>query len=309
MDFKDYYKILGVEKTASSDEIKKSFRNLAKKYHPDKNPGDKISEEKFKEASEAYEILSDPEKRKKYDRVGSNWKYYQNAEAGQEDWFANFSQRNRSNTNSGQDFGNIFGNMGGFSDFFEAFMGGAFDNRSGNSKSRGFSGKGADYEANLNITLEEAFNGSERTFTIDGRTIKIKINPGTENATKLRLKNQGAESKSGGERGDLYLTLNIIDHPDYELKGNDIYHNLRIDLYTAILGGKKQIKTIDGKSVNITIPKECDNDKLLRIKSMGMKFAGSERGDLFIRIKVDTPKNLTEKELDLFKKLAEMRKR
>ena len=211
MDFKDYYKILGVEKDATQEEIKKAYRKLALKYHPDRNPDNKESEEKFKEITEANEVLSDPEKRKKYDQLGANWKYYQQPGSGgpgMEDFFSQFGGRGGGRTTyqySG-DLGDMFGNIGGFSDFFESFFGG----RGAGGRSGPFTGarKGQDYEANLNLTLEEVFNGVERQISVDGKKLKVKIQPGTRDNTKLRLRGMGASGSHGGEKGDLYLKIN-----------------------------------------------------------------------------------------------------
>ncbi|MHB1685918.1 MAG: DnaJ C-terminal domain-containing protein [Ignavibacteriaceae bacterium] len=304
MEYKDYYKTIGVEKNATADEIKKAYRKLAKKYHPDKNPGDKSSEEKFKEITEANEVLSDPEKRKKYDTLGSNWKQYQNA--GNEGAFNNYSHQR--NYNVPPEYENLFGGAG-FSDFFESFFGGGFSTqKKGNTFRRGRKGK--DYEAVLNISLEDAHSGAEREISVDGKKLRVKITPGIEEGKKLRLKNQGAEGIGGGERGDLYLNIKIDKHPLFERKNDDIHYTLPVDLYTAVLGGKKQIKTLEGKIINLEIPKETDNGKVLRLKGLGMqKTDGSKgRGELFITISVKIPKNLSSKEEKLFKELAELRK-
>jgi curved DNA-binding protein len=203
MEFKNYYEILGVDKSATTDEIKKAYRKLAKQYHPDKNPGDKAAEEKFKEITEANEVLSNPEKRQKYDNLANNYNQYQSTGGGSaDDWFRNYasSQQGREYQDTGN-FDDIFSNLGGgFSDFFQAFMGGGGGFSSSKRGTRGRSRKGSDYEASMNITLEEAFNGSERQFTIDGRTIRIKITPGMQEGKKLRLRNQGAQGPSGGEK-------------------------------------------------------------------------------------------------------------
>ena len=306
MEFKDYYKILGVDKNASTDDIKKAYRRLAKQYHPDKNQGDKAAEEKFKEVNEANEILSNPEKRKKYDQLGSNWNRTSNVNTDFDDWFRNFSSSRTGSAGNAEHFRDIFDDFGGFSDLFESIMGGNFRTSRGRPRSR----KGADYEAILNITLEEAFNGVEKQFTIDGRTLKLKIVPGVSQGKKLRLKNQGASGSGEGQRGDLYLKINIIDHPFYERRGDDLYYNLSIDLYTAILGGKKLIRTLDGKKINIDIPKETESGKILRVKGLGIgkQENTTQRGDLFIKINIEIPKNLTQEEIQLFKRLAEMRK-
>lgn len=309
MEFKDYYAVLGVSKTATQDEISKAFRKLAKKYHPDKNPGDKAAEDKFKEISEANEVLSDPEKRKKYDQLGANWNAYQNAggnDAGE--WFRSYSGGGQAGGQGYKgDFDNIFGNFGGFSDFFQAFMGGAFG--TGQKGGRTSSRKGADYEGVLSISLEEAFHGTERQFSIDGRNIKIKVEAGMEDGKKLRLKNQGAPAPGSGEKGDLYLTVKYEKHPVFEIKEPDLYYNLDVDIYTAILGGKRQLRTIDGKKININIPAESDSGTLLRVPGMGMKQGRKTeaRGDLYVRLRVVMPKNLTEAEKKLFRELAGMR--
>ena len=312
MEFKDYYKILGVEKSATDAELKKAYRDMAKKYHPDKNPGNKSSEEKFKEISEAYEVLKDPDKRKKYDQLGSNWKQYQNAGTGStDDWFRQYAsggQPGASYQYSGN-LGDLFGNVGGFSDFFESFFGAGNRRQSGESvfnRAR----KGSDYEANLNLTLEEAYSGGERQISVDGRKLNIKINQGTREGKVLRLKSQGAPGVHGGEKGDLYLTVHLLDHPFYEIKEDDLYYNLDVDLYTAVLGGKIQFQALNGKKINLTIPKESENGKLLKIKNMGMPKENYKNsyGDLYIRLNVQIPKKLTSEETKLFEKLASLRK-
>ena len=309
MEFKDYYKTLGVEKNATSEEIKKTYRKLAMKYHPDRNPGDKTAEEKFKEITEANEVLSDPEKRKKYDQLGANWRNYQTAgNTDVNDWFKQYSSgRQGGSYNFSGDFGDLFGNIGGFSDFFESFFGGRSRHSGGSIFDR--AQKGSDYEAKLNITLEEAYNGTERQITVDGRKLRIKIESGTEEGLKLRLKSQGASGRHGGERGDLYLTVHILDHPFFEVSGDDLYYNLDLNLYTAVLGGKVEIKTLDGKKVKLSIPPETDNGSLLKLKNMGfpIRHNTSKRGDLYVRILIQMPKKLSSEEKKLFEKLASIR--
>lgn len=311
MEFKNYYEILGVDKNASTEDIKKAYRKLAKQYHPDKNPGNKAAEEKFKEITEANEVLSNPEKRKKYDNIASNYNAYQSTGGGStDDWFRNFasSEQGRQYQETG-DFDNIFSNLGGFSDFFQAFMGGGGGGyTSGRRTTRGRSRKGSDYEASMNITLEEAFHGAEKQFTIDGRTIRIKITPGISEGKKLRLKNQGGQGTS--EKGDLYLTIHVQKHPVFERDGDDLRMTAKVDLYTAVLGGKKTIRTIDAKAVNVTIPAGSESGTILRLKGLGMpKFENpSERGDLLVKVAVTLPVNLSEEERKLFTRLAELRK-
>ena len=310
MEFKDYYKILGVEKTATKEEINKAFRKLAVKYHPDKNPNNKAAEEKFKEITEAHEVLSDPEKRKKYDALGSNWNQYQTSGGGFEDFFSQYGGRRQSGTTyefSG-DLGDMFGNMDGFSDFFESFFGGRGKSSSSGFGSRGFQNQpnGVDVEADLHISLEEAFNGSDRQISIDGKKLKIKIHPGTSDGQKLRLKGLGRSSVQGGTKGDLFLNIHILQHPFYELKDNELYYNLDIDLYTAVLGGKEKIKTLDGKTISINIPEGTEPEKILRLKNLGLRKIGG-RGDLFVKVHITVPKNLSDKEKKLFKELSKLR--
>jgi curved DNA-binding protein len=306
MDFKDYYKILGVDKTASQEEVKKAYRELAKKYHPDKNPGDSTAENKFKDLGEAYEVLSDPEKRKKYDTLGNNWKQAGNTNF--DEWFRSYSTSQQGNATFS--FEDIFGGgaEGGFTDFFDLFMGrGSGQQRRQSWRSAPMRGK--DYEALVEISLEEAFSGTTKELSVDGRRIRVKIEPGTEEGKKLRLKNQGGSGGPGAETGDLYLKVKIGKHSSFEKKGNDLQIKIHVDLYTAVLGGKKEIKTIDGKNLSLAIPPETSNGKILRVKGMGMHIPDTNRrGDLFVRIVIDIPTNLSEKEIKLFKELAEIRK-
>jgi len=310
MEYKDYYKILGVEKTATQDEIKKAYRKLAMKYHPDRNPGNKSAEEKFKEITEANEVLSDPDKRKKYDTLGANWKQYQHTGGqGFDDFFTNFGGGRRQ-TGSGSSYefnGNlndIFGGMGGgFSDFFESFFGGrggGFGGRTQQQKTA------VDVEAILNVSLEDAFNGSEKTINVDGKKLKIKVIPGTKDGQKLRLKGLGRSKTADGTKGDLYLNIHVLQHPFYEIKENTLYYNLDVDLYTAVLGGKENIRTLDGKTISINIPEGTESEKKLRLKGLGLIDNGV-RGDLFVDIHVTVPKNLNKEEKELFKKLKSLR--
>jgi curved DNA-binding protein len=306
MEYKDYYKILKLNKDASNEEIKKTYRRLAKKYHPDKNPNDKKAEEKFKQISEAYEVLKNPEKRKKYDQLGTNWKQYHSAGGGE--WFRDFANSEQGGGfHFSGDFDEVFSKAGGFSDFFENFFG-AGSRTSGRRTSN--PQKGRDYSAAISISLEEAHKGTEREISVNGKKIKVKITPGIEEGKKLRLKSQGAEGTNGGEKGDLYLIIQIQKHPVFERTNNDLFMDLNVDLYTAVLGGKKEITTIDGRRINITIPQQTANGTILKIKGIGMNNPdqSQNRGNLFIKIFVDVPKNLSEEEINLFKKLRELRK-
>lgn len=312
MEFKDYYKILGVEKSATQDEIKKAYRKLAMKYHPDRNPGNKSAEEKFKEITEANEVLSDPEKRKKYDALGANWKQYQHTGAGFDDFFSQFGGARRGGGTTYEfsgDLGDLFGGMGGgFSDFFESFFGAGRTSARSGFTSQGFQSQptGVDVEADLNITLEEAFCGSERQISVDGKKLKIKINPGTKDGQKLRLKGLGRSRSANGNKGDLYLNIHILQHPFYEIKDNELFYNLDVDLYTAVLGGKEKITTLDGKTISINIPDGTESENVLRLKGLGLN-KNYGRGDLFVKIHVTVPKDLSREEKELFIKLKSFR--
>ncbi|MDF2436079.1 MAG: DnaJ-class molecular chaperone with C-terminal Zn finger domain [Bacteroidota bacterium] len=287
MSYKDYYKILGLEKTASADAIKKAFRKLAVKYHPDKNPGNKAAEEKFKEINEANEVLGDPEKRKKYDEFGENWQQTQQA---------NYQNPHQHGGNtryySEQDFGG-----GDFSDFFESMFGGKFGGGSRGAQ------KGGDYSAEVEISLEEAYHGTSRLLEVTGEKLQMRFKPGVKEGQTLRIKGKGAAGNNNGARGDIYVTVHVASHPHFERKENDLYCEAPVDLYTLILGGKATIRTLKG-NIKIDIPKSTDNGKTFRLKGMGMPVFGKETsGDLYAKVKVMLPKNLSNEELELFRKL------
>lgn len=305
MNYRDYYKILGIDKSASGDEIKKAFRRLAIKYHPDKNPNNKQAEEKFKEINEANEVLGDPEKRKKYDELGENWKQYEQAHRGKTDDFDWSKWQNQGGGGgyhtytTGGDF-----SEGDFSDFFSNIFGGGFQSRSGRPRAR----KGQDMKAEIQISLEEAFHGTTRQLQVDGETLQIKIKPGVCDGQILRLQGKGGHGSGGGERGNIYMKVHIETHPHFERKGDDLYHDIPVELYTAVLGGKATIRTLKG-TMKINIPKGTENGKVLRLKGLGMPKFGKENefGDLYGKASIILPKNLSEKELELFKKLSEIK--
>jgi curved DNA-binding protein len=308
MDFKDYYKILGVEKTATTEEIKKVYRKLAIKYHPDKNPGNKAAEEKFKEINEANEVLSDPEKRKKYDELSTNWNSYQQKGAGRK--AEDFDWSRWSNQQGGQGFGthrgeDIFGGEGDFSSFFESIFGGSGPQ----SRGRG-PRKGSDYNTETDISLEEAYTGTSRRIELNDEVLDIKFKPGVKDGQVLRLRGKGGAGTNGGTRGDIYITVHIPEHPHYKRKENDLYCNAPVELYTAVLGGSQIIRTLKG-NMRINIPKETENGKKLRLKGLGMPVFGKtgEYGDLYATIKIILPKNLSEEEIELFKKLEALKKK
>ncbi|MFN2428924.1 MAG: DnaJ C-terminal domain-containing protein [Cryomorphaceae bacterium] len=301
MEYKDYYKILGVSKNASQAEIKKSYRKLAVKYHPDKTQGDVESEKKFKEANEAYEVIGDPEKRKKYDELGSNWKHYdqyKNAGYGS-------GQRQQQYQYRG-DFSDMFGSGGQFSDFFNAFFGGA--GRPGGSADFGGGTRGRtsrrapDSTAVLPLSFYEAVQGVEKVVEIDGKKVKLKIKPGARNDQKLKLRGKG----KGG--GDLIITLRVADSKEYDVDGLNFFKKQKIDLFTALLGGKQAVQTPHG-TVNLNIPEGAQSGQKFRLKGKGMSDYNnpSLKGDLTIELSIQVPQNLSAKEKELLNEWQKLR--
>ncbi len=321
MQYKDYYKTLGVSKNASQDEIKKAYRKLALKYHPDKNPGDKKAEERFKEIAEAFEVLKDPEKRKKYDQLGADWKKYEHAGAGAEggfDWsqFAGGRGGRRRSYRYEGDPGDIFSEMGGgFSDFFQAFFGdmGGTGRTGAGRDSRDFfrqpASKGQDLKADMEISLYEAYHGTSRILNVDREKLRVQIKPGAYTGQELRIRGKGGKGMGGGQSGDIYIKLKVIPDRQYSIDGHNLIKEQPVDLYTAVLGGRVQTDTMAGK-VNITIPEGTQTGNKLRLKGKGMPLYGKSGlyGDLFIRLKVLVPGNLSEEEKQLFRKLRDMNK-
>jgi curved DNA-binding protein len=308
MNYKDYYKVLGVDKTATSVEIKKAYRALANKYHPDKTKGDKIAEEKFKDINEANEVLSDPVKRKKYDQFGADWKQYEaaGAQPGGFDWSKYASSRGgQTHRTSANESGSTFTDEG-VGDLFEMLFG----QHSGQQRGRrGVVLKGEDLEAETPLSLEEAYHGSTRFLKINGQTIKIILKPGIMDQQVLRLEGKGGHGLNGGPNGDLYITIKVASHPEFQRRGNDLYCDRSVDLYTAVLGGKARIKTLKD-TVNVDIPKETPNGKMLRLLGLGMPVYGTknEFGNLYVTIVIQLPDHLGEQEIELFRKLMALRK-
>lgn len=312
MNYKDYYKILGVSRTAGQDEIKKAYRKLAVKFHPDKNKGDKQAEERFKEVGEAYEVLKDPAKRRKYDQLGANWKQYENAGSGGYD----FSRYGRSSPGGNSfyfegDLNDLFGaREKGFSDFFNTFFGNFGESNPSDFASQPRSQNGNDYRADLSLTLAEAYAGTSHVLNVDGKKIRITINPGAYNGQELRIRGKGGKGQHGGSPGDIYIRLKVIPDPRYEVRGHDLILKTDIDLYTAVLGGKIEVNTLAGK-MNLSVPKGSQNGSKLRLKGKGMPVYAKKgvSGDLYIQLHILIPKNLTEKETDLFKELRELKRK
>jgi curved DNA-binding protein len=287
VDFKDYYKILGVSKTASADDIKKQYRNLARQYHPDTNPNNKAAETKFKEINEAYEVLGDPDKRSQYDTLGSDWKNYRTFDPGG----GGYQYRGSSSTSSDDPLSDAF------SDFFKTFFGGS------RSTDGGASSKAAERKAKYTVSLEEVYKGGLRNLRFEGQEIKFNLKPGTRDTHKLRLKS--VLQDQFGAYGDLLLTILVEEHPKFTRKGNDLHCEHTIDLYTAILGGDTTIETFAGK-LKMKIPPLTPNGKELRLKDKGMPIYESPAfyGNLYVKIMVELPKVLSAKEIELFQQLA-----
>jgi len=319
MDYKDYYKILGIDRNASQEDIKKAFRKLARKYHPDMNKGDKNSEEMFKEINEANEVLSDPEKRQKYDQFGVHWQQYERAGGRPEDfnwdsWRSPFGGRTQTRQVSQEELEQLFGNlggMGGFSDFFETLFGG-----SGRAGGMGFGGqpvrpsmRGRDTEHSIDITLEEAHRGTQRVLEWEGgRKIEVKIPPGVKTGSKVRLRGQGGRGDLGGLSGDLFLKINVLSHPLFKREGDNLRTSVPVGLYDALLGGEVDVAAID-RRVKLKIPPETENGKIFRLNGLGMPNLRNPNklGDLLVRIDVKLPKNLTREEKQRFHELRRLR--
>ena len=302
MRYKDYYKILGIDKNASEDEIKKAYRKLARKYHPDVNPDNKEAERKFKEINEANEVLSDPKKRKKYDTYGMDWAKVSDEQ--HEAWNKAGGYRSQSQYHTGetQDF-----DMDDFSDFFRSMFGGGFSGSSYTHR-RSRSIKGQDYHAEMHLPLRTVFSDSKHTLTVNGKNMRITIPAGIKDGQVIKLKGKGGPSMNGGENGDLYITVMVDADPVFERKDNDLYMTHNIDLYTALLGGTTIVPTLAG-NVRVKVKPETQNGTTMRLKGKGFPVYRKKGhfGDLYVRINVLLPTNLTEKEKELIKELSQLR--
>jgi curved DNA-binding protein len=318
MQYRDYYQVLGVKKDATAAEIKKIYRKLARKYHPDVNPDNKAAEEKFKEINEAYEVLSDPEKRQKYDQFGSQWQQYERRGGRPEDF--DWSQwtsgsgggRKQTRTVTPEEFEQMFGGgLGGFSDFFETLFGG-MGRQAGGFEPRAYptrSTRGRDSESTVQITLEEAFHGTTRSLQYEnGRRIEAKIPPGVHSGSRVRLSGQGTTGPRGGKAGDLFLIIEVLPHARFQRDGDDLKLTVPVDLYTALLGGKLNVPGID-KAVELSIPPETSNGKVFRLRGLGMPNIKDpkQRGNLYVSVEVSLPKNLSAEEKRLYQQLKGIR--
>jgi len=315
VQYKDYYETLGLSRGASDDEIKKAFRKLARQYHPDVARDKKRSEEKFKEVNEAYEVLSDPAKRKKYDELGANWK--SGAEFRPPPGWENFSggQAFRGQGTGSEEFELHFGGTG-FSDFFEQLFGSVGRGRTGFGRATGFeeeerAERGRDIEGDIMVTLEEAMHGSVRTVNVRrpvGRSVKtetcqVKIPPGVTEGQKLRLAGRGSPGAGGGSPGDLYLHVKLAKHPDFEVEEHDLIHEAELAPWEAVLGAEISVPTLDGR-VNIKIPPGTQNGQKLRVRGRGLPTHNGPRGDLFVVTHVAVPAKISEAEKKLWEQLA-----
>jgi curved DNA-binding protein len=318
MEYQDYYKTLGVEKNATQAQIKKAYRKLARKLHPDMNPGDKKAEERFKLINEAYEVLSDPERRKKYDQLGASYQQYQRTGGDPRgfnwsQWTGGFGGQPGGNVRVSEaygDLGDLFGG-GDFSDFFTSIFGGAeagpdvFRRAARSASSQGV--RGRDSEQEVEITLEEAFAGTTRVLSRGGQRFEVKIPIGASTGTKVRLKGQGV-SGIGGPAGDLYLVVKVLPHETFERDGDHLRCKLPVDLYTAVLGGEALVHALGG-DVKLKIPPETQSGRTIRLAGQGMPHLrdSKTRGDLLVQVQVMIPQKLTERERELFRELAKLR--
>ncbi|MFA5512312.1 MAG: DnaJ C-terminal domain-containing protein [Candidatus Kapaibacterium sp.] len=312
MEFKDYYTVLGVSKNSSQDDIKKAYRNLAKKYHPDSNKSSD-AEIRFKEISEAYTVLSDPEKRKKYDLLGSNWNKHRQTGGSNDDfnWSDYFSQNFRQKSgNARQKVGDVFGD-GGISDFFDRIfggMGGGFTQTPRQNPNANVYEKGENFKTEIQISLEEVCKGTKRQLQFNGEKFEVNFKPGLQDNQKLKLTGKGKSSKSGANAGDLIITVKVSEDPKIIRKGNDLYADTEIDLLTAVLGGEHYADTFYGK-VKLKISAGTRSGKLLKLKGMGLPDYknNSHKGDLFLKLIIQLPEKLSDKEIEIFKEMQKNR--
>ena len=294
MAFIDYYKILGIEKKSTQKEIKKAFRKLARKYHPDLNPDDKEAEKKFKEINEANEVLSNTENRKKYDKYGKDWQHADEIEKAQQQ-----RQQSRSGFQD-QSSGSFSGSD--YSDFFESMFGG------GRTRGRNVKFKGQDFHAELHLDLEDVYETHKRTLTVNDKNIRLTIPAGVKNGQTIKIKGHGGEGLNGGPKGDLILKFSIANHTNFKRDKGNLYATKDIDLFTALLGGEITVDTFKGK-VKLKVKPETQSGTKVKLKGKGFPIYKKEGefGDLYITYNVELPSNLSEKEKELFKELAKLR--
>lgn len=294
MEFIDYYKVLELNKNATEEEIKKAYRKLARKYHPDLNPNDKEAERKFKEINEANEVLSNAENRKKYDKYGKDWKHADQFEqAGQ--------QRARGGSSQQSSYGGFQGED--YSDFFESMFGGA-----GRGQSQSIKFRGQDYSAELHLDLKDVYTSQKQTLTVKGKQIRITIPAGVKDGQEILIKGHGGPGVNGGPNGDLHIKFTIVNHTTFKRDQDNLYTNIDLDLFTALLGGEKIIDTFDGKA-KLTIKPETQNGTKVKLSGKGFPVykKDGQFGDLYVTFNVKLPTNLNEQEKELIKQLAKLR--
>jgi DnaJ-class molecular chaperone len=319
MEFKDYYQTLGLAKTASAKEIKQAYRKLARKFHPDVNPGDKAAEGKFKEINEAYEVLGDPEKRKKYDELGANWRQYEQAQqAGQSPfgdmrWTTGGSGPGGFRAVNEEELRSMFGDTNPFSDFFQAFFGGGPSTERRTRNTRGARAHaGRDIEDEIELSLEDAMRGAMRRLAIkqEGhtRTVDVRIPAGVADGSRVRVPGEGEHGAAGGRAGDLYLRVRLTPHPRFERRGRDLHTQVSVQLTTAVLGGEAEVPTIGERPLRLKIPPTTQNGQVFRLKGHGMPALGkpNERGDLYAAVSVTLPRHLTEEQRRHYEELARL---
>lgn len=322
MEFKDYYQTLGVAKTATEAEIKRAYRKLARQYHPDLNPGDKAAEMKFKEVNEANEVLGDPDKRRKYDELGANWRAYEHAPppgGGAGGWSAPFGAGpggGSYRTMTPEEMQDLFGGQDPFSDFFHTFFGGA--NVGGGRASTRGGGRGArstrgmDFEQTIDLTLEEAMTGASRRLvtTRDGaeRSVEVRIPAGVKDGARVRAAGEGGAGARGGRAGDLYLTVRLLPHPRFERRGQDLHVTIDVPVTTAVLGGEVDVPVLAGSPVRLKVPPLTDHGRVFRLRGHGLPTVGKpdERGDLYARVAVRIPAQLSAEEQRHYEALREL---
>ncbi len=313
MEYKDYYQILGVSQDANEKEIKSAYRRLARELHPDVNPGNTQAEERFKEVNEAYEVLSDAEKRRKYDQLGSAWQDWQRGGGtpGDFDWnrwstAGPGGQRVHVRYSTPEDLQDLFGGGNPFSDFFAQIFGG-IGGTTGGFEYPPPTGRGQDLEQEVTVTLQEAFHGATRRLQKNGRRLQIKIPPGADNGTRIRLPGEGAPGASGGAPGDIYLQVQVAPDPHFERHGDDLTTTVTTDLYTAVLGGQVPVQTLSGP-VTLTVPPNTQNGQTFRLRGKGMPRLRQpqEHGDLYVELAVTLPGRLTPRQRELFEELRRL---
>ena len=312
MDFKDYYEILGVAPNAEKKVIQQAFRQLARKVHPDVNPGNKDAEEKFKTINEAYQVLSDAKQRKKYDELRAQYQQWQQTGGSQQDfdwqnWSAKPGQGAHVQYASPEDLEDLFGSDSPYSDFFTKIFGQA---RKGGRGAPSSPRRGRDVEYEVDLTLEKAFHGAERLLEIDGRHIKAGIPAGVRTGSRVRLAGQAEPGQNGGPAGDLYLIIQVLPNDTFEREGDDLHINVPVDIFTAIAGGEVRIPALE-RPLTLTIPVRTNANRSFRIRGKGMPHQGDpdKRGDLFARVKLVLPDSLTDQEVDSIRALASSRRK